>query len=466
MPSRPRRLTISLLATLLALAVVQLGTAGAGAVDGTALVGLANQERGLEGRAPVAYDALLERISDDRARQMAATDVLAHDMTYVANQLHAAGLCFSGYGEIIASERGYPTYDPARTMAQWWASPGHHAIIVGDYNAAGGSHARSASGSAYSAMVFVKLCAVPAHATAVSRIAGTDRYGTAAAISRSSFAPGVAVAYVATGESFPDALAGAAAAAHDGGPVLLTARDVIPPATLDELTRLRPARIVVLGGPGVISDGVAATLAAKAPVDRIAGADRYATAAAISAATNAPGVAVAYVATGAAFPDALAGGAVAGRDGGPVLLATRSGIPAATATELGRLAPARIVVLGGSSVLDDAVLAALRPFATTGDVQRLAGADRYSTSVAVSRFAYGAGSETAFVTTGLAFPDGLASGPVAALVPGPVLLVAPDRLPAVVGAELARLAPSQVVILGGTGVVSDAVVGQIEALLP
>jgi putative cell wall-binding protein len=177
-------------------------------------------------------------------------------------------------------------------------------------------------------------------------------------------------------------------------------------------------------------------------------------------------VAVAYVATGAAFPDALAGGAVAGRDGGPVLLATRSGIPAATATELARLAPARIVVLGGSSVLDDAVLAALRPFATTGDVQRLAGADRYSTSVAVSRFAYGAGSETAFVTTGLAFPDGLASGPVAALVPGPVLLVAADRLPAVVGAELERLAPSQVVILGGTGVVSDAVVGQIEALLP
>ena len=254
MPSRPRRLTISLLATLLALGVVQLGSTAAVAVDGTALVGLANQDRALEGRAPVAYDALLERISDDRARQMAATDVLAHDMTYVANQLVAAGVCFSGYGEIIASERGYPTYDPARTMAQWWASPGHHAIIVGDYNAAGGSHARSASGSAYSAMVFVKLCALPAHTTAVSRIAGTDRYGTAAAISRSSFAPGVAVAYVATGESFPDALAGAAAAAHDGGPVLLTARDVIPPATLDELTRLRPARIVVLGGPGVISD--------------------------------------------------------------------------------------------------------------------------------------------------------------------------------------------------------------------
>ena len=199
--------------------MVQVGASAVGAVDGVALVSLANQKRALEGRAPVAYDALLERISDDRARQMAGNDVLAHDMAYVASQLHAAGACFTGYGEIIASERGYPTYDPARTMEQWWASPGHHAIIVGDYNAAGGSHARStASGTAYSAMVFVKRCAAPSRTTTVSRIAGADRFATAAAISRASFAPGVGVAYIATGTSFPDALAGAAAAAHDGGP--------------------------------------------------------------------------------------------------------------------------------------------------------------------------------------------------------------------------------------------------------
>lgn len=466
MSSRPHRFTVPLLAIVLALGMVQAGASVTGAVDGQALVSLANQKRALEGRAPVAYGALLERISDDRARQMAANDVLAHDMTYVANQLHAAGTCFSGYGEIIASERGYPTYDPARTMEQWWASPGHHAIIVGDYNAAGGSHARSSSGTAYSAMVFVKLCAAPTRTTVVSRIAGTDRYATAAAISRARFGPGVAVAYIATGTSFPDALAGAAAAAHDAGPVLLTARDTLPAATQDELTRLRPDRVVVLGGPGVISDAVAAALVGIAPVERIAGADRYATAAAISAATYAPGVAVAYVATGEMFPDALAGGAVAGRDGGPVLLATRTGVPSATATELARLAPARILVLGGASALDDAVLASLRSYAASGSVQRLAGADRFSTSVAVSRFAYGTGSDTAFVATGFAFPDGLASGPVAALVPSPVLLVAPGELPSSVAAELSRLGPSEVIILGGISVISDAVVEQIQALLP
>ena len=228
MSPRPHRFAVPVLALVLALGMVQASVSVAGAVDGVALVGLANQKRAIEGLRPVPYQAILERISDDRARQMADRDVMAHDLTYVVTQLQAAGVCFSGYGEIIASERGYPTYDPARTMEQWWASPGHHAIIVGDYNAAGGSHARSASGAAYSAMVFVKLCAAPTRTTAVSRIAGTDRYATAAAISRARFEPGVGVAYVATGTTFPDALAGAVAAAHEAAPVLLTARDAVP----------------------------------------------------------------------------------------------------------------------------------------------------------------------------------------------------------------------------------------------
>ncbi|HEU0235674.1 MAG TPA: cell wall-binding repeat-containing protein, partial [Candidatus Limnocylindrales bacterium] len=91
-----------------------------------------------------------------------------------------------------------------------------------------------------------------------------------------------------------------------------------------------------------------------------------ATAAAISAAHYAPGVAVAYVATGANFPDALAGAAVAGNLGGPLLLVTQASIPAVTATELSRLKPARIVVLGSAAVVSDAVLNALGPAAIRG----------------------------------------------------------------------------------------------------
>ncbi|HET7686177.1 MAG TPA: cell wall-binding repeat-containing protein, partial [Candidatus Limnocylindria bacterium] len=67
---------------------------------------------------------------------------------------------------------------------------------------------------------------------------------------------------------------------------------------------------------------------------------------------------------------------------------------------------------------------------------------------------------------GTAFPDGLAGGPVAALVPGPVLLVKPTDLPDAVAVELQRLAPDEVFVLGSTGAISNGVVNEISAALP
>jgi putative cell wall-binding protein len=157
---------------------------------------------------------------------------------------------------------------------------------------------------------------------------------------------------------------------------------------------------------------------------------------------------------------------VAGRLGGPILLVEPNGVPAATAAELARLRPSQVVVLGGAGVVSDGVLNAVRPYATSGLVARLAGADRYATSVAISRSAFGAGTDGVFIATGSTFPDGLAGGPVAALVPGPLLLVAPGQLPSSVAGELQRLSPDAVFVLGGAGVVSDGVVSQIDAVLP
>ncbi len=90
-----------------------------------------------------------------------------------------------------------------------------------------------------------------------ARIAGSNRYATAAAISKTTFAPGVDVAYIAYGGNFPDALAAAAAAGTVKGPVLLAGSSLpLDPATAAELDRLNPGRIIVLGGPGVLSDAV------------------------------------------------------------------------------------------------------------------------------------------------------------------------------------------------------------------
>jgi subtilisin family serine protease len=95
----------------------------------------------------------------------------------------------------------------------------------------------------------------------VERLAGGDRFATAAAISEAEFLPGVDVAYVATGLDFPDALAGGPVAAVNRGPILLVGRDTIPSVTARELNRLKPGRVVILGGSGVVSASVETQLA-------------------------------------------------------------------------------------------------------------------------------------------------------------------------------------------------------------
>ena len=296
-----------------------------------------------------------------------------------------------------------------------------------------------------------------------TRLAGVDRYATGAAISAATYPPGVAVAYVATGLNFPDALAGAAAAGSQGAPILLVMPNAIPNATAIELTRLQPGRIVVLGASGVISDSVASALAAytTGTVTRLAGSDRYATAATISAATYAPGVAVAYVATGLNFPDALAGAAAAGSQGAPVLLVGTDEIPGAIAVELNRLQPGRIVILGAGGVVSASVASALQAF-TTGTVTRLAGDNRYATAAAISAATYAPGVAIAYVATGANFPDALAGAAAAGWQHAPILLVTKDSIPSATAAELLRLNPGRVVILGSTGVVSEAVRIQLQ----
>ena len=286
------------------------------------------------------------------------------------------------------------------------------------------------------------------------RVSGSDRAGTAVAVSMSTFDPGTPVVYVATSGGFADALAGGPAAARQGGPILLVERDRVPDSTLAELRRLAPQRVVVLGGSGVVSDGVAAQLDAELPVvDRVSGSDRFATAAAVSRATFPVGPPVAYIATGAGFADALSGGAAAAHGRGPVLLVDGGVIPAPTSEELRRLAPRRIVVLGGESAVPPAVLAELGAY-TEGTVQRLSGPDRYATSAAIADATFQPGVDTVYVATGENFPDALAGVPAAGRERAPLLLVQRDAVPEPVAAQLRRLSPRRIVILGGSGAVS------------
>jgi putative cell wall-binding protein len=297
----------------------------------------------------------------------------------------------------------------------------------------------------------------------VARIAGRDRYDTAARVS-ATFPTEPSVVFVAAGTKFPDALAGSALAARWGGPVLLLPERGIPVTVANEIQRLKPRKIVVLGSEGTISAQTFDELATLLPLVysdsmiRIAGDDRFETAAKVSA--QFPyGVDVAYVTTGLDFPDALSGAALAGVTGGPILLTRRDALSPATAQELWRLAPKRIVILGGEDKVSEQLAQELRTYAradTDDEVTRLAGSNRYETSALIAARFPGSAPE-AYVATGARFPDALSGAARAAWAGGPMVLVPGPSVPASIGTQLRRLSPEAIRVLGGPDAVSDTV---------
>jgi putative cell wall-binding protein len=195
------------------------------------------------------------------------------------------------------------------------------------------------------------------------RIAGPDRYATAAAVVARF--PGGTPAFVASGTTFPDALAGGAAAGAIGAPLLLVPQDAVPDVVVAALSRLAPTELRILGGGAAVSPGVEARLRALAPaVRRIAGGDRYATATAVAAesATHAE----VLLTSGLAFPDALAAAGLAAVRKAPIVLTDPSCAPQPTIDVLRGWGWPDITAVGGTASV--APLAAnLRPCSAVPD---------------------------------------------------------------------------------------------------
>ncbi|AMM21714.1 hypothetical protein AX769_18115 [Frondihabitans sp. PAMC 28766] len=311
--------------------------------------------------------------------------------------------------------------------------------------------------------------------SAASRLAGTNRFATSADLSASTFSPfaaGQGTVYIASGLSYPDALAGGALAGHLDSPVLLVTSTAVPPATQAELTRLDPARIVILGGTTVITPAVQTALqqytqAQSAPfVTRLAGSNRFVTSADIATGFTTTG-GVVYLATGLAYPDALSGAAVAAESGahsGPLMLVAPNGISTAVAAQLTRLKPSKIILLGGTSAVSTTVASQAAKYAPT--VTRFAGTTRYNTSALISSSTFPSSTPptTVYIAVGTNFPDALSGAPVAGLADSPVLLVTSTGIPTLVAQELHRLKPQSIVVLGGTSAISTEVEAQLDGL--
>ncbi|MCX8007456.1 MAG: cell wall-binding repeat-containing protein [Coriobacteriia bacterium] len=96
---------------------------------------------------------------------------------------------------------------------------------------------------------------------------------------------------------------------------------------------------------------------------------------------------------------------------------------------------------------------------------RVSGSDRYGTSAAASKRGFPMGAPAVVVCTGENWPDALGGAGLAGAAHGPVLLTRAAALPAEIEQEVKRLGAVKAYILGGPGVVSDAVKSRLAALL-
>ena len=153
----------------------------------------------------------------------------------------------------------------------------------------------------------------------IERIAGSDRYATSLAIANKM--TNKKQVFLATGTSFADTLSISSYAAATGSPILLTAKNQMTTGVA-KFIKDNNSNVYVIGGTGVISE---AAIKGISGAERISGADRYATNLAIlkkfAAGFDFSNI---YLATGANYPDAICGSALAGKENAPIILVNNS----------------------------------------------------------------------------------------------------------------------------------------------
>lgn len=303
----------------------------------------------------------------------------------------------------------------------------------------------------------------------VTRISGKDRYETSVEVSRRTF-PYAKYAIVASGENFPDALIGGTLASQILAPILLTNKTAIREETLEEIKRLDVEGIFILGGTAAVTPEVEKELVKIAPVERIAGKDRYETAHYIfekryELRLNQEEMIVgdgAYFVSGTNFPDALAAAPLIGQTDKPETSMMSYLYPAEPGYD-----PAPFTVFGGPAAIYHSYDHNYPDYLEPGMEYRIAGANRYGTAVEIAK-RYPQYTDiypkTIVLTSGTNYPDALSAAPVVAASMGAILLTDPNYLPKETKDFIKASEIWNLIIVGGESAVSEKVIQEITKL--
>jgi spore germination protein YaaH/putative cell wall-binding protein len=195
-------------------------------------------------------------------------------------------------------------------------------------------------------------------------------------------------------------------------------------------------------------------------LSQLHGQTRYETGVVISNSTWTEGSSVVILGRGDIPIDALTGSVLAKKHNAPLLLTSSNSLPEKVSSEIARLNPGTIYILGGEGAVSGSIQKQLE--ATGYTVKRVAGDSRFDTAIKVAN-EVGVRDEL-IIATGAETPDALSIGPYAGLRQIPITLTRPDELPKELKDLIKSRAIKTVTIIGGTGVVSERIVNDLKEL--
>lgn len=278
-----------------------------------------------------------------------------------------------------------------------------------------------------------------------NRVDGSTRYETAVEVSKEGWNQADTVV-LSTGVDFPDALAGTPLAHQENAPILLTKQESLPEETLNEIKRLSPDEVIILGGEAAVSSGVENELnGLGVQSTRLAGKDRFETAQKISEKIKNPSNDY-VVANGFSFADALAAAPYAANSGKPILLTREITLPQATEDTLE--GADETLAVGGTAVISKQLYSELP------NAERISGSTRYGTaSEIVKQLDFN--KDNAFMVNGENFPDALTGSVLAAKNQAPLLLTKSNGLPSETKELKSSFTASELYVIGGTAAVGS-----------
>jgi Putative cell wall-binding domain len=282
--------------------------------------------------------------------------------------------------------------------------------------------------------VVADTSSVPSKIEQVVRFGGQDRYETSKLIAENNFGSNLDNVVIASGNDFPDGLAGVTLAKKLNAPLLLVDKSVESKGSKVVLQYIlnkvnKNGKIYILGGEGAVSGSYIEYFKqngySENNIARIGGINRDETSVKIAENLNLKQGTPVVISNNSAFADALSISPKAGFSQWPVLLTSSNKLSEDVERYIENIKPSVVYIVGGNAAISENVKNRIKEITgyDNNKIVRLGGQDRYETVEKINNYFYENNLDKVYVASGENFPDSLSGSAVAAIQGKPLVLV-------------------------------------------